>query len=66
MHLPLGGWLRPAAAWLKRWANAVTHSWDDVVEDDFLCKQMECVATRLVKEDPCYGLWCMQGDQAVV
>ena len=51
-HLPMSGWLQPAAAWLKQLVNVVTHSSDIVMEDDFLCKQMECVATQLVKEDP--------------
>ena len=65
-HLPVGGWLRPAVAWLKRRANAATRGWDDVVEDDSLRKQMEYVATRLTKEDPCHGVWCVRGDRAVV
>ena len=65
-HLPMGGWLRPAVAWLKRRVNTATRGWDDVVEDDSLRKQMVCVATRLAKEDPCRGLWCVHGDRAVV
>lgn len=55
----VGGWLRPAATWLKRRANAVTRGWDDVVGDDSLRKQIEWVATRLVKDDSRYGLWCV-------
>lgn len=65
-HLPVGGWLRPAAAWLKRQANAVTQGWDDVVDDNIIFRRMEYVATRLVKEDPCCGPWCVNGDQVVV
>ncbi|XP_045108000.1 uncharacterized protein LOC123502800 [Portunus trituberculatus] len=29
-HLPVGGWLRPAVAWIKRQVNASTRGWDDV------------------------------------
>ncbi|XP_045101484.1 uncharacterized protein LOC123498445 [Portunus trituberculatus] len=60
-HLPVGGWLRPAEAWIKRQVNASTRGWDDA-----LCEQMEYVSSRLSKEDPCCGQWCVHGDQAVV
>lgn len=65
-HLPVGGWLRPAVAWIKRQVNASTRGWDDVTGDDALCEQMEYVSSRLSKEDPCCGQWCVHGDQAVV
>ena len=32
-HLPVCGWLRPAAAWLKRRVNTVTSGWDDATDD---------------------------------
>ncbi|KAK3878419.1 hypothetical protein Pcinc_017003 [Petrolisthes cinctipes] len=44
----------------------MTQGWDDVVDDDSLCRRMKYVATRLVREDPCCGLRCVYGDQAVV
>ena len=65
-HMPLGGWLRPAAAWLKRRANEVTQGWNDAVKDDSLRDHMRYVAARLATEDPCHGAWCVRGDRAVV
>lgn len=65
-HLPVGSWLRPAIAWLKRRANAVTCGWDDVVEDGALNKSMQWVSARLAGEDPCRGSWSVSGDKAVV
>lgn len=65
-HLPVAGWLRPAAAWLKRRANEVTRGWDDAVQDDSLRGQMESVAARLAREDPCRGVWNVHGERAVV
>lgn len=51
---------------MKRRVNAVIHGWDNVVQDDSLRRQMECVATRLVREDPRHGLWYVRDDRAVV
>lgn len=36
------------------------------MEDDSLRKHLEYVATQLVKDDPCRGLWCVHCDRAVV
>ena len=65
-HLPVCGWLRPAAAWLKRRANAVTQGWDDVTDDPWLRDQLRYVAERLVNDDPAGGRWCVTGDSAVI
>ncbi|XP_043211053.1 uncharacterized protein LOC122375611 [Amphibalanus amphitrite] len=65
-HMPVCGWLRPAAAWLKRRVNAVTHHWDDVTDDPELREQMMYVAKRMVKDDPARGHWHVSGDSAVV
>ena len=65
-HLPVCGWLRPAAAWLKRRANAVTRGWDDATDDPVLRAQVEYVADRIASDDPARGVWCVSGDQAVV
>ena len=65
-HLPVCGWLRPAAAWLKRRVNAVTRGWDDVTEDAALRTQVDYVAARLVGDDPARGPWCVQGEHAIV
>ena len=65
-HLPVCGWLRPAAAWLKRRANAVTRGWDDTADDPVLRAQVKYVADRVASDDPARGAWCVRGDQAVV
>ena len=65
-HVPVCGWLRPAAAWLKRRVNAVTHHWDDVTDDPVLREQLTYVAERVAKEDPARGQWHVSGDSAVV
>lgn len=65
-HLPVCGWLRPAAAWLKRRVNALTRSWDQPTDDATLRKQIDCVAGRLASDDPARGRWHVSGDRAVV
>ena len=65
-HLPVCGWLRPAAAWLKRRVNAVTSGWDDVTDDPSLRSQINHVHERLGKSDPARGPWCWTGDRAIV
>lgn len=65
-HVPVCGWLRPAAAWLKRRANAVTQHWDDVTEDPVLRDQVAYVAERVAKDDPARGHWNVSGNRAIV
>ena len=65
-HVPVAGWLRPAAAWLKRRVNAVTHHWDDITDDPVLRKQLTYVAERVAADDPARGQWHVSGDSAVV
>ena len=65
-HLPLCGWLRPAAAWLKRQVNSVTRGWDDEVDNAPLREQMDAVWARLATDDPATGPWCVAGSSAVV
>ena len=65
-HLPVCGWLRPAAAWLKRRVNAVTSGWDDVTDDPALHSQIGQVHDRLRGLDPACGSWCWTADRAIV
>ena len=65
-HLPVGGWLRPVAAWLKRSVNALTQGWDDVADDAELREHVNYVARRVSADDPARGRWCVAGDSAVV
>ena len=65
-HLPVCGWLRPAAAWLKRSANSLTQGWDDVTHDAALRDQINFVARQVASDDPARGRWRVSGDYAVV
>ncbi|XP_043200350.1 uncharacterized protein LOC122369575 [Amphibalanus amphitrite] len=65
-HLPVVGWLRPAAAWLKRRVNALTAGWDDPTEDVGLRGQVDHVVARLNDSDPARGPWRLKGDKLVV
>ncbi|KAF0301931.1 Salivary glue protein Sgs-4 [Amphibalanus amphitrite] len=65
-HLPVVGWLRPAAAWLKRRVNALTAGWDDPTEDVGLRGQVDHVVARLNDNDPTRGPWRLKGDKLVV
>ena len=53
-HLPVGGWLRVAVAFIKRRTSDVTTGWDDKIDDATL-------NTRVHKEDPARGRWCVDG-----
>ena len=65
-HLPVAGWLRPAAAWLKRRVNSLTKGWDDVTDDAVLQMQIQHVVQRLQEADPAQGPWRQTGDRLVV
>ena len=36
-HLPVCGWLRVAAAFIKRRANSSTSTWDEEIRDETRC-----------------------------
>ena len=65
-HLPVAGWLRPAAAWLKRRVNSLTKGWDDATDDPMLQAQIRHVVQRLQEADPARGPWRLTGDRLVV
>ena len=65
-HLPVAGWLRPAAAWLKRRVNALTQGWDDPTTDPKLRAQVSYVAERVACNDPARGPWRLKGDKLTV
>ena len=60
-HLPVGGWLRVAVAFIKRRASDVTAGWDDKIDDAPLNTMIKEVLTRVRKEDPARGKWCVDG-----
>lgn len=45
-HLPVYSWLRPATAFLKRYANQIMSRWDDEVQDANLKQMMVAIITR--------------------
>lgn len=65
-HLPVCGWLRVAASYLKRRVNAVTRGWDDEVTDPELRAMVEEVMQRVRLSDPARGRWDVSGSEAVV
>ena len=60
-HLPVGGWLRVAVAFIKWRASDVTAGWDDKIDDAPLNTMIKEVLTRVCKEDPAQGRWCVDG-----
>ena len=66
-HHPVCGWLRVAAAYIKRRANAVTVGWDDPVKDSGEVRHMlEEVVRRVQASDPVGGRWDVSGDEMSV
>ncbi|XP_045111049.1 uncharacterized protein LOC123504528 [Portunus trituberculatus] len=65
-HFPVCGWLRAAAAYVKRRANAATHTWDDIIVDAGLRSILEEIAGKVLKDDPVRGRWDVGGTEAKV
>ena len=60
-HLPVGGWLCVAVAFIKRRASNVTAGWDDKIDNAPLNTMIKEVLIRVCKEDPAWGRWCIDG-----
>ena len=60
-HLPVGGWLRVAVAFIKRRALDVTTGWDDKIDDAPLNTMIKEILTRVCKEDLAQVRWCVDG-----
>ena len=60
-HLPIGGWLRVVLAFIKRRASDITAGWDGKIDDAPLNTMIKEVLTRVHKEDPAQGKWCIDG-----
>lgn len=65
-HFPVCGWLRVAASYLKRRANAATTSWDAEVTDPELRDMVAETLERVRASDPARGRWDVTGSEAVV
>ena len=61
IHLPVCGWLRVATGIMKRRACMVTKGWDDETADALLIGMVVETVTRVKKNDPARGDWCVQG-----
>ena len=58
-QIGVGGWLRVVVAFIKRRASDVTTGWDDKIDDAPLNTMIKEVITRVHKEDPARGRWCV-------
>ena len=58
-HLPMGGWLHVAVAFIKRRASDITTGWDDKIDNAPVNTMIKEVITRVHKEDPVRGRWCV-------
>ena len=62
-HFPVVKWLRVAAAFIKRRLADMTKGWDDKATDVLLTTMITEVVTRVRKEDPMWGKWCVDGPE---
>ena len=58
----MGSWLRVAVAFIKRRASDIIAGWDDKIDDAPLNTMIKEVLTRVRKEDPARGKWCVDGE----
>jgi len=65
-HYPVCGWLRIAAAFVKRRANSVTSTWDEEIHDECLSSMLKDMLQRVTAHDPTSGRWDVSGDEATV
>ena len=54
-HLPVGGWLCLAVAFIKRKASDIAAGWDEKIDNAFLITMIKEVLTRVRKEDLARG-----------
>lgn len=65
-HLPVCGWLRPAVSFLKRKVNAMSHSWDDQIDDSRIESMIAEILSRVRERDPSRGNWEVSSREATV
>ncbi|KRX80125.1 hypothetical protein T06_4700 [Trichinella sp. T6] len=65
-HFPVCGWLRIAAAYIKRKANDAATSWDDVIDGDKLRGLIQETALAVKKRDPARGRWDVSAEEAKI
>ena len=54
-HSPVCGWLRVATAFVKRKANLITDSWDEVIYEEDLRRILEEIVDKVKRNDPVRG-----------
>ena len=59
-------WLRVAAAFVKRRANAETTGWDDETRDPMLRRMLDEIVMRSSQTYPARGDWCTDGQEVTV
>ncbi|XP_043209912.1 uncharacterized protein LOC122374918 [Amphibalanus amphitrite] len=65
-QVPVCGWLRVSASYLKRRATAATDGWDDEITDPELQKMVMETLQRVKTADPARGRWDVTGEEGVV
>uniref|UniRef100_A0A5S6Q3K8 Integrase catalytic domain-containing protein n=1 Tax=Trichuris muris TaxID=70415 RepID=A0A5S6Q3K8_TRIMR len=65
-HYPVCGWLRTAAAFIKREANGVTSRWDEPIRDSRIHKHLQDIVSAVKNHDPVRGKWDVSGNKARV
>ena len=65
-QVPVCGWLRVAASYLKRRATAASNGWDDEITDPELQNMVMETLQRVKTADPARGRWDVTGDEGVV
>ena len=63
-HFPVCSWLRPAVAFIKRRANAVTEQWDDLSSCEHVRTFLMEVTEKVHHSDPVRGRWDVRGTEA--
>ena len=65
-NLPVCGWVRPAASFIKRSVTSLTRTWDDETNDAELRAMVDDVVRRVSLHDPARGRWDVSGTTATV
>ena len=65
-NLPVCGWLCVASSFNKRTANALTKTWDEKIQCDYVEKMVNDMVKRTRNDDPAKGVWNVYGNKATV
>ena len=65
-NFPVCGWLRAASSFVKRMANALTKTWDEKIQCDYVEKMVNNIVNRTRNENPAKGVWNAYSNEATV